>query len=117
VHFAHRAGALAVLIMILATAGHIWFHHGTHKALTRPAVLAVALVAMQVTLGALTVLSRRAVWINSAHVVCGASVLATSLVITLRSWRVKFAAPRVLSGGRIESRLVEPATAASRARA
>src|SRR4029079_12078605 len=34
VHFAHRAGALAVLIMILATAVHIWFHHGTHRALT-----------------------------------------------------------------------------------
>ena len=46
---------------------------------------------MQVTLGALTVLSRRDVWINSLHVVCGALVLTTSLVITLRSWRVQFA--------------------------
>ena len=44
----------------------------------------------QVTLGALTVLSRRNVWINSLHVVCGALVLATSLVLTLRSWRVQF---------------------------
>ena len=96
-------------------------------ATTVPAALAVALVAVQVTLGALTVLSRRAVWINSAHVVCGASVLATSLVITLRSWRVKFAAPRVQSGGTaggtvgdkiVSPRLVEPGTAAaSRARA
>ncbi len=40
---------------------------------------------MQVTLGALTVLSRRDVAINSAHVVCGALVLATSLVLTLRA--------------------------------
>ena len=47
---------------------------------------------MQVTLGALTVLSQRAVWINSLHVVCGALVLTTSLVLTLRTWRVKFAA-------------------------
>ena len=46
---------------------------------------------MQVTLGALTVLSQRAVWINSLHVVCGALVLTTSLVLTLRTWRVKFA--------------------------
>ena len=46
---------------------------------------------MQVTLGALTVLSRRDVWINSFHVVCGALVLTTSLVLTLRTWRVQFA--------------------------
>jgi heme A synthase len=48
------------------------------------------LTVVQVTLGASTVLTRRDVWINSAHVVCGALVLTTSLVITLRSWRVKF---------------------------
>ena len=57
----------------------------------RPALLIVALVAVQVTLGALTVLSRRDPWINSFHVVCGALVLTTSLVITLRSWRGTFA--------------------------
>ena len=44
------------------------------------------LVAVQVTLGALTVLSQRDIWINSVHLVCGALVLATSIVITLRSW-------------------------------
>jgi hypothetical protein len=49
------------------------------------------LVAVQITLGALTVLSERNVWINSAHVLCGALVLTTSLVIALRSWRVRFA--------------------------
>jgi heme A synthase len=38
-----------------------------------PAALLPALVAVQVTLGALTVLSGRDVWINSLHVVCGAS--------------------------------------------
>ena len=46
---------------------------------------------MQVTLGALTVLSQRDVWINSLHVVCGALVLTTSLVLTLRTWRERFA--------------------------
>jgi hypothetical protein len=43
-----------------------------------------------VTLGAATVLSRLAVGINSAHVLCGALVFATSVVLMLRSWRVKF---------------------------
>jgi heme A synthase len=57
----------------------------------RPATLVVALVAVQVTLGALTVLSRRDPWINSFHVVVGAMVLTTSLVLTLRSWRSRIA--------------------------
>jgi heme A synthase len=76
---------------VLAAAAHVWYHHRATRALVRPATLLVGLVAVQVTLGALTVLSRRDVAINSAHVVCGALVLATSLVLTLRSWRVRFA--------------------------
>jgi cytochrome c oxidase assembly protein subunit 15 len=95
IHFAHRVGALIVTAAVLATAAHVWYHHRGQRELTRPALLIVGLVAVQVTLGALTVLSRRAVAINSAHVVCGALVLATSLVITLRSWRVRFAEVRL----------------------
>ena len=91
IHFAHRASALVVALAILVTSAHVWYHHADRRELTRPAILIVALVAVQVTLGALTVLSRRDVWINSAHVVCGALVLTTSLVLTLRSWRVTFA--------------------------
>ncbi len=92
IHFSHRVGALVVTTAVVATAGHVWAHHRGRAELVRPAALVVALVVAQVALGALTVLSRRNVWINSAHVVCGALVLATSLVITLRSWRVRFAA-------------------------
>jgi heme a synthase len=90
VHFAHRVGALVVTLAVLATAGHIWYHHRRTSELTRPALFVMVLVATQITLGGLTVLTARDIWINSAHVVCGASVLATSLVITLRSWRLKF---------------------------
>lgn len=90
IHFAHRTGAVVVTLAVLATVGHIWYHHPARRELTRPAMLIVALVATQVTLGALTVLTRRDVTINSLHVVNGALVLTTSLVITLRSWRVKF---------------------------
>jgi heme a synthase len=91
IHFAHRLGALIASIGILATAAHVWFHHSHRRELARPGLALVALAAVQITLGALTVLSRRDVTINSAHVVCGALVLATSLTLTLRSWRVKFA--------------------------
>jgi cytochrome c oxidase assembly protein subunit 15 len=90
VHFAHRVGALAVTTAIAATAAHVWRHHRGRRELTRPAAALAALVLVQVTLGGLTVLTRRDVAINSAHVVFGALVLATSLVLTLRSWRVKF---------------------------
>jgi heme a synthase len=87
IHFAHRVGALIVTLAIVATTTSIWSRARGRREFTGPAVLLLALVAAQVTLGALTVLSRRDPWINSFHVVCGAMVLATSLVITLRNWR------------------------------
>ena len=95
VHFAHRAGALVVTLAILTSSIYIWRRHSDRPELARPATLILFLVGTQVMLGAFTVLSRRDVWINSLHVVCGALVLTTSLVITLRSWRVKFVQPQV----------------------
>jgi cytochrome c oxidase assembly protein subunit 15 len=95
VHFAHRVGALLVASAILATAGRVWVHHRGRGAFAWPAAVLVGLVIVQITLGAFTVLSRLNVAINSAHVVGGALVLATSLVLTLRSWRAKFAGVRL----------------------
>jgi heme a synthase len=95
VHFAHRAGALIVAAAIAATSAHVWVHHRDNGTLTRPASLLAVLVVVQITLGALTILTRRDVAINSAHVVCGALVLTTSLVLTLRAWRVRFAEVRL----------------------
>jgi len=93
IHFAHRVGALIVTLAIFATSAYVWYHHRTRTGLARSATLLAVLVIMQVTLGALTVLSRLHEVINSFHVVCGASVLATSLVLTLRSWRIRFEVP------------------------
>jgi cytochrome c oxidase assembly protein subunit 15 len=95
IHFSHRVGALLVTCAILALFAHVRSRYRDHRELMLPAALIVALVAVQVTLGALTVLSRRDPWINSFHVVCGALVLTTSLVITLRSWRGSFAEAQV----------------------
>jgi len=94
VHFAHRVGALVVALAIVSTSVYVWRRHGDRMELTRPATLILFLVGVQVMLGAFTVLSRRDVWINSLHVVCGALVLTTSLVITLRAYRVRFRAPQ-----------------------
>lgn len=91
IHFAHRIGALVVTLAILATAGHVLYHHGRHRELARPAVFLVFLVAMQVTLGAFVIWSAKDPVINTAHVVNGALVLGTSLVLTLRTFRPGFA--------------------------
>jgi cytochrome c oxidase assembly protein subunit 15 len=91
VHFAHRVGALVVTGAIVTAFAYVRSHHRGRHELTRPASLLIGLVAAQFTLGALTVLSQRNPWINSFHVVGGALVLTTSLVLTLRSWRVRFA--------------------------
>jgi cytochrome c oxidase assembly protein subunit 15 len=91
IHFAHRVGALAVTLVVLATAAHVRRHHADRRPLVRTATLLVLFVATQVTLGAFVVLSGKHPIVNTAHVVNGALVLGTSLVLTLRSYRVRFA--------------------------
>ncbi len=101
IHFAHRMGALTVALSVLTTAFYIWRRHTDRVELAQPALKLIIFTVFQGTLGALTVLSQRQVWINSLHVVGGAVVLTTSLVITLRSWRVKFATAPESSRGRM----------------
>ncbi len=91
IHFAHRVGAATVAVFIIATAGHVFAHHARRAELRRPAILLLVLLALQITLGALTVLSGKQFIINSLHVVNGALVLVTSLVLTLRAHRARFA--------------------------
>jgi cytochrome c oxidase assembly protein subunit 15 len=95
IHYAHRVGALIVSVAILATTGHVFYHHRERRELRRPAMLLLVLLALQITLGALTILSAKHYIINSLHVVTGGSVLVTSLVLTLRAHRARFA----LDGG------------------
>ena len=90
IHYAHRLGALIIAALALATAGHVLHHHFGRKELRRPSLLLLALLAIQITLGALTVLTRKHYLINSLHVVTGAMVLGASLVLTLRAHRPRF---------------------------
>jgi len=78
-------------MLILATIGHVFYHHRSRRELVRPSLLLLFLLPTQITLGALTVLSGKQPVINSFHVVTGASVLVTSLVLTLRTFRIRFA--------------------------
>jgi cytochrome c oxidase assembly protein subunit 15 len=95
VHYAHRLGALLATLMILATAGHVLYHYRGRRELVRPSLALLVLVTLQITLGALTVLSGRQYIVNSLHVATGAVLLATSLVLTLRAHRGRFAADAV----------------------
>jgi len=89
-HFGHRVGALLVTTAIVATSAHVWYHHGRRRELARPTTLLVLFVAVQITLGAFVVWSGLQPAINTAHVVNGALVLGTSIVLTLRSFRIRF---------------------------
>jgi cytochrome c oxidase assembly protein subunit 15 len=87
IHFAHRVGGLLVAVAILATAGHVFYHHPRRRELTRPALSMLLLVSLQITLGAFVIWSGKNPLINTAHVVNGALVLGTSLLLTLRTFR------------------------------
>jgi cytochrome c oxidase assembly protein subunit 15 len=88
VHFAHRVGALVVASSVAAAATQVLRQHRRERYLARPAILLVALLLVQVALGATTVWTHKAVVPTTLHVLTGALVLATSLVLTLRSWRL-----------------------------
>lgn len=90
-HFVHRAGALIVSVLILATTMHVFAHERRRRELVRPAVLLLALLATQVTLGAYVIWTAKQFVINSLHVAVGASVLGTSLALTMRAHRPRFA--------------------------
>ena len=90
IHFGHRLGAAIVSLAIVSTVADIWrrFRHRTE--LTSASMVLLLLVLTQLTLGAFVVLSHLQPWVNSLHVVVGAMTLATSLVIALRAWQVRF---------------------------
>ena len=83
IHFAHRAGALFVSLLVLATA--VSANRGGD--LRRLAAIMVLLVLVQVILGAAIVWTGRHPVVASMHVVVGAMLLAASMVLTVRSRR------------------------------
>jgi heme a synthase len=92
VNFAHRCGAVVVTAMVLWTVARTLREYRDEPPLRRPALGLLVLLAMQIGLGAATVLSRRAVVPTTSHVAVGAAVLATCLALTLRAWRLEHAA-------------------------
>jgi cytochrome c oxidase assembly protein subunit 15 len=107
IHFAHRAWAVVVLVAVVWAAVHILRLYQGRGELVRPALLMLGLVSLQIVLGALVIWTEKRVSVTTFHVVVGASILALSLVLTLRSWRMT--APKG-AGVHVPSRLSgEPA--------
>jgi heme a synthase len=92
VNFAHRCGAVVVTAMVLWTVARTLREYRDEPSLRHPALELLMLLAVQIGLGAATVLSRRAVIPTTSHVAVGAAVLATCLALTLRAWNLERAA-------------------------
>jgi cytochrome c oxidase assembly protein subunit 15 len=86
IHFAHRLGAVLVTAMVVWTFGRIARSYSHHSLLLRPAIVMLILVGIQLTLGALTVWTAKAITPTTAHVLTGALILGTSFLLTLRAY-------------------------------
>lgn len=93
IHFAHRVGALVVVALVGAAVWQVRTRHRSRPELTRPAWFLTLAVLTQVTLGAFVVLTAKQPVVNTLHVATGASVLAASLYLTLRAFRVRLDPP------------------------
>jgi heme a synthase len=87
-HMGHRIGAIVVTLAILAAVAITLVNHRRERELLRPAMLLVALLLAQITLGVLTVLWRKPADVASAHVAVGALTLVTTFVLTIRASRL-----------------------------
>ena len=86
VHFAHRIGAVIVALSVATTVARA--ARSPRAELRRPALVAAALVVVQVALGASIIWTRRAVVPTTSHVALGAALLATCFALTLRAARL-----------------------------
>ncbi|HEV7746764.1 MAG TPA: COX15/CtaA family protein [Pyrinomonadaceae bacterium] len=95
----HIGGAVAVTLLLGTTAFMVLRRHAGETFLTRPAKLALLFLVIQLFLGLAAYITRTAspndpqplnpmVGITVAHVACGALVFATTIVLTLRTFKV-----------------------------
>ncbi len=100
----HIGGAFAVTIMLGSASLTVLRRHKDEKFLTRPALIALLLLVVQLSLGIAAYVTRLAspsdpqplnpmISITVAHVACGALVFVSTIVLTLRTYRVLPARP------------------------
>jgi len=90
IHFLHRllAGMIACCVLYLTSQAFKYYSQDVR--ILRSALMLDLLVITQIGLGITTVLSRKAPYITSFHVVCGAVVLGMSILSVLRASPLKF---------------------------
>ena len=88
IHFAHRVGAVVVTLLALALAALVFTVARRHERLTRTAAGLLIALAAQVALGASVIWLRREPVITSLHVVNGAAVLTTALLLAMRATKL-----------------------------
>jgi cytochrome c oxidase assembly protein subunit 15 len=88
IHFSHRAGAVAVTVSLFVLAALIFRRYRSQRKLVWLAAGLVALLVLQIFLGAWTVLSGKAADVATGHVAVGALILAGSFSITLMAYKL-----------------------------
>lgn len=96
---AHIGGALVVTFVLTITVLTVIWRHRAERYLARPAFVALAILGVQLMLGVAAYLVRAAspydpqplnpmIAVTVAHVTCGALLFATTIILTLRVFRV-----------------------------
>ena len=84
---AHRVGALVVTALVFWLVERAWARYPDVPEIRRPALAALGCVALQILLGALSVLSQLGAYTTTAHVLGGALLLCSLVVFTARTHR------------------------------
>ncbi len=87
IHFFHRVWGMAVFISVLALFLKVQKSHLLQQRWVSLIYLLFGFVFLQITLGAFTIWSAKAVFPTTAHVACGALILSTSLIFTILAGR------------------------------
>lgn len=85
INFAHRLGALCVSVLLISTCISVLRHHSGLDSLRRPAMFALVLLAVQITLGGIVILYKMPVTPTTLHVSTGAAILGTMFYLTIQS--------------------------------
>jgi cytochrome c oxidase assembly protein subunit 15 len=104
-NFTHtRLGAVVVTGFVILTAWRAFSRAGGDVRIVRPAALLLALVAVQFTLGILVIWKMRPPILTTLHVVNGAALLATVVLLAVRASR---GVVPIAAGRKVAPQLVE----------
>jgi len=88
IHFCHRVGALVVTGLVSFLVYRVNTVAAGEESLTRPAIAAGFLLWLQLFLGMMIIVTEKAVIPTSVHVITGAALLASTLILTLRCFQL-----------------------------